>query len=94
VFVDHAGQPLTGTHVYRRFVRLVKRAGLPVIRFHDLRHSHGSILLAHGTPVLEVSRRLGHAKATMTLNVYAHVLEGRDGQAAATFEALIGGSGR
>jgi integrase len=92
VFVDHAGRPLSGSNVYRRFTRLVKRAGLPPIRFHDLRHSHGSILLAHGTPVLEVSRRLGHAKATMTLNVYAHVLDGRDGQAAATFEALIGGS--
>ncbi|MCW2705580.1 MAG: Integrase [Blastococcus sp.] len=46
---------------------------LPVIRLHDLRHTHTTLLLADGVPVKVVSERLGHASATITLTVYRHL---------------------
>jgi hypothetical protein len=49
---------------------------LPVIRLHDLRHTHATLLLADGGPVKVVSERLGHASATITLTVYQHVHPG------------------
>jgi integrase len=50
------------------------RARIRGLRFHDLRHTHASWLLADGIPVVVVSQRLGHASVSMTLNVYAHVM--------------------
>jgi integrase len=79
------GRP-TGEHLHperfsRRFANAVRQARdefgadvLPVIRVHDLRHTHASLLLAAGVPVKEVADRLGHAKPMITLSVYAHVI--------------------
>jgi integrase len=77
--------------VANRFARIVQAAGIPSIRFHDLRHTHASLLLAHGTPVLDVSRRIGHASAAMTLDVYGHVVPGQGQRAAAAFADLVEG---
>jgi integrase len=52
---------------------------LPVIRLHDLRHTHATLLLAAGEPVKVVSERLGHASATITLTVHQHVHPGTGG---------------
>ena len=64
---------------YRTFNRFWRRmcikAGVPTARFHDLRHTHASILLAHGVPITDVSRRLGHSKVSVTLDVYGHVID-------------------
>jgi integrase len=54
------------------FARLVKRAELPRIRFHDLRHIHASLLVAHGTPIKVVTERLGHAHPGFTMQTYQH----------------------
>jgi integrase len=62
-----------------------------VIRLHDLRHTHATLLLADGVPVEVVSERLGHASATITLTVYQHVHPGMGRQAAGCFAALLGG---
>lgn len=59
------------------WVPLREDAGFPNLRFHDLRHTHISQLLAAGWPVLDVSRRVGHSNATTTLNRYGHVIPGR-----------------
>ena len=59
------------------------------IRLHDLRHTHASLLLADGEPVKTVSERLGHASATVTMTVYAHVMPGDQKRAASRFAALI-----
>ncbi len=79
---------LDGTHRHperfsRRFAGQVVRARkplgeerLPVIRPHDLRHTHATLLLADGVPVKVVSERMGHANATITLSVYQHVHPG------------------
>jgi integrase len=64
---------------------------LPVVRLHDLRHTHATLLLADGVPVKVVSERLGHASATITLTVYQHVHPGMGRQAADRFAALLGG---
>jgi integrase len=63
---------------------------LPMIRLHDLRHTHATILLAAGVPVKVVSERLGHASVMITLKIYAHVMPGMQAEAAATFAALVG----
>jgi hypothetical protein len=60
-----------------------------VIRLHDLRHTHATLLLAAGEPVKVVSERLGHASATITLTVYQHVHPGMGRQAADHFAALL-----
>ncbi|MGZ4509462.1 tyrosine-type recombinase/integrase [Oryzihumus sp.] len=64
---------------------------LPVIRLHDLRHTHATLLLAAGKPVKVVSERLRHANATITLTVNQHVHPGMGRQAADRFAALLDG---
>lgn len=69
----------TATHpevISRTFDRIVARSGLPRIRFHDVRHTHASLLLKAGVPVKVVSERLGHATPSFTLDVYGWVLPG------------------
>jgi integrase len=75
VFVMPDGNYLRRTTFYRTmFQPAVKAAGVPEIRFHDLRHTHATLLLAAGEHVKVVSERLGHASVQITLNTYAHVL--------------------
>ncbi len=64
---------------------------LPVIRLHDPRHTHATLLLADGVPVEVVSERLGHASATITLTVHQHVHPGTGREAADRFAALLEG---
>jgi integrase len=92
VFTREDGTGVHTDHVQQRFQRLVRAADAPTIRFHDLRHTHAS-LLAAGTPVLDVSKRIGHALAAMTLNVYGHVVPGQGQKAATTFANLVDGAG-
>ncbi|MDY7106442.1 MAG: site-specific integrase [Actinomycetota bacterium] len=79
--------------VSRAWERLVQRLPLPTIRFHDLRHTHATHLLAAGVDPLVVSRRLGHANVAFTLNTYGHLLPGQDGQAAQVVGDLVDGTG-
>lgn len=62
---------------------------LPRIRFHDLRHTHATRLLAVGVNVKVVSERLGHASVAFTLDTYAHVMPGQQASAAAAVSALV-----
>jgi integrase len=96
VFGDIDGRHRNGEHVSRQFVRDVARCrkalgedALPVIRLHDLRHSHATLLLTAREPVHVVSQRLGHASAVVTMTVYAHVLPGSQREAADTFARLV-----
>ena len=56
----------------RDFKKALRKAGLRSMRFHDLRHSFASLLLANGAPITYVSNQLGHANSQITLKVYAH----------------------
>ena len=68
------GRPLTPWRVSREFHRRSEAMGLPVIRFHDLRHTSATLGLASGESLKEVSSRLGHSDIGITANVYADVL--------------------
>ena len=76
------------------FTRSSVEAGLPRIRFHDLRHTHASLLVAAGVPIKVVAERLGHAHPGFTMHTYQHLLPGMGASAASQFAALIDGAGR
>lgn len=67
-------------------------AGLPRIRLHDIRHTYATIALSNGVPITVVSRRLGHATVSITLDIYSHCMPTADGEAAAKVAGLILGS--
>lgn len=91
VFVNEKGTWLDRVDVaHLQFHPIVKKAGLPKIRFHDLRHTHATLLLAAGENIKAVSERLGHANITITLQVYAHVLPTMQKSAADTMQKLLG----
>lgn len=72
--------------VSREFKALCSESGMPQrTTFHSLRHTHATWMLLQGVDVKTVSERLGHSKASVTLNIYSHVLPGRDAQAAEAF---------
>ncbi len=91
VFARPEGTPIHPDLSSKTFDRLVNRSGLPVIRLHDLRHSHASLLLKSRVPVKVVSERLGHATPAFTMTVYQHVLPGMQAEAATTFADLLFG---
>ena len=71
------------------FGRIIATTELPRIRFHDLRHTHASLLVAAGVPIKVVSERLGHANPGFTMHTYQHLLPGMGAAAASQFAALI-----
>jgi integrase len=89
VLTDGDGQPIHPHALSQAFERIARRAGDPVIRLHDLRHTHGSLLIKAGVPVKVVSERLGHANIAFTIQTYQHVLPGMQADAARTFEQLV-----
>ena len=73
--------------VSRGFSAIARDYGIdPKVTFHSLRHTHATMLLTNGVDVRTVAERLGHTDAATTLRYYAHVLPGRDGEAASAFE--------
>jgi integrase len=90
VFCDAAGEPLSPTNETKRFQRAVAATGLPAIRFHDLRHTAATILLAKGVHVKLVSEMLGHSTIVLTLDTYSHVIPAMHGDAAAAMDAVFG----
>jgi integrase len=86
------GQPLQMNNLgQREYATLIKAAGVKPIKFHGLRHTCATLLLQAGQPVHVVSERLGHAKVSMTMEVYAHVLPDMQREAAATLGAILHG---
>ena len=71
------------------FGPVIATTDLPQIRFHDLRHTHASLLVAAGVPIKVVSERLGHANPGFTMHTYQHLLPGMGAAAASQFAALI-----
>lgn len=89
VFADIYGNPIHPHSISQAFERIVARAGVPKIRLHDVRHTHGTLLIKAGVPVKVVSERLGHGNPTFTIDTYQHVLPGMQSEAARIFEKLI-----
>ena len=74
VFCDAIGRPLSGIQVTRRFQQLLLEAGLPRMRFHDLRHGAATILLALGVDLRTIMETLGHSQIGVTMDTYAGVI--------------------
>lgn len=90
VFAQWNGKPLhPHNFITRTYPRLLEKAGLQRIRFHDLRHTHATLMLARDVHPKIVQERLGHSSITVTMNTYTHVLPGLQREAARKVEELI-----
>jgi integrase len=94
VFTTTAGAPIDGINLTRRFQRILRAAGLPHQRFHDLRHGCASLLLAQGVPARVVMETLGHSQISLTLDTYSHVIPALGREAADRMDAVLRGSER
>lgn len=90
VFASSIGTPLDGVNVTKRFQALLARAGLPRMRFHDLRHCAATLLIHAGVDMRVVMEVLGHSTIATTMNLYAHVLPAAKEAAAHRLDALLG----
>ncbi len=75
--------------VYRSFKPLLKRAGLPPIRCHDLRHTCATLMLSQGVNPKVVQELLGHATISQTMDTYSHVMPDMQEKAAAALEGIL-----
>lgn len=92
VFPNEAGNPLNHNNVVNRYFNpALKKAKIPHVKFHALRHSYASIQLSQGRNIKYIQTQLGHSSPTVTLNVYAHLLKDRNQKAATALEDKIFG---
>ena len=77
--------------IRQSFERRVRSSPVPRIRFHDLRHTHATLMLKAGVSPKVVSERLGHATVAFTMEIYAHVIPGMQAEAAETFGQMLFG---
>jgi integrase len=89
IFTNDIGGPLEPRNLLRDFKKLLRDADLPLIRFHDLRHSAASRMLNHDVPVLVVSWLLGHSWPSITLDVYGHLMPSAQAEVADKMDELI-----
>lgn len=89
VFTREDGNPMHPQLFSDAFERRSKAANLPAIRFHDLRHTHATLLLAAGVHPKVVQERLGHSSISITLDLYSHVAPGMQEDAAAKLGAIV-----
>jgi integrase len=91
VFTQEDGSPLVPRIFTQRFQKASRDAGLPQIRFHDLRHGHVTYLMQAGVPLPAIAQRVGHSSVAVTGDIYSHVVsEMRADTAAAAAAAVFG----
>lgn len=73
VFVDEMGERMKPDYLTSQFPAFIQRHGMRKMRFHDLRHSCASLLLANGVPLKQIQEWLGHSDFNTTANIYAHL---------------------
>ena len=92
VFASEVGTPIQSPNLLRRsFFPLLDRAGLPRIRFHDLRHTAATLLLGQGVHPKIVSEMLGHSNIAITLDLYSHVTPTMQKAAVEALDAVLSG---
>ncbi len=90
VFPSKVGTPMECQKLMiRHFIPALKRAGAPRIRFHDLRHTYASLMIAQGENIKYIQNQLGHSSPTVTLNVYAHLMKDSNQEAVCKLENII-----
>lgn len=92
VFPSPTGGPISPDSVLQMLHRVLKRAGLPKVRFHDLRHTFATVALQNGVDIKTVSGMLGHYSAGFTLDTYAHVTTAAQREAAKTMGSVLSGA--
>ncbi len=89
VFAHPDGKPLDSGVVSHTFAKILRKARLPHIRFHDLRHNQATLLLKVGIHSKIVSERLGHVNIGITLDTYSHILLGLQERAVERFDEML-----
>jgi integrase len=90
VFCNEAGNPVDHNNpVKLHFFPALKAANLPKVRFHDFRHTYASIMIEQGEKLKYIQTQLGHSSPAVTLNVYAHLMEPTNQEAACRLENAI-----
>ena len=89
VFTAENGSALDSDSVSRYWRQAVKKARLPKVRLHDLRHTHATLALQAGIHPKVVSERLGHATVSITLDTYSHAIPAMQEEAAALIAGLV-----
>jgi integrase len=91
IFKTPTGQPIDSDKLATKHKSILERAGLPMIRLYDLRHTGATLALAAGVAPKVVSEQLGHASAAFTLDIYSHVMPHMQEQAALKVEEVLRG---
>ncbi|HBO65708.1 MAG TPA: site-specific integrase [Clostridiales bacterium] len=86
------GEPRNPDSLYGRFQKILKRAQCKKVRFHDLRHTFATMALENGMDIKTLSAMIGHISAETTLNIYSHITDTMQRQAAVTIDREIGGT--
>src|SRR5690348_1274549 len=89
VFMTPIGTAIDARNVTREFHALLKDAELPPVRFHDLRHTAATLLLAQGVDPRTIMETLGHSQISLTLNTYSHVLPALQNEAADKLDEIL-----
>jgi len=89
VFANYEGKPLDPSMLSHEFARIVKRAGLEHVRFHDLRHTFASLALLRGAKPKVISEALGHSSVAFTMDVYSHIIEGMQSEMMALLDEML-----
>lgn len=89
IFPNGVGNPMDSDNLRKDFGRVLSEAGLPKIRFHDLRHTAASLMLNNNIPPLVVSRVLGHSRPSTTMDIYAHLYHASLEGAAMLMDQLV-----
>jgi integrase len=89
VFANIDGGPVDPCTLTHNFARIIKRAGLERVRFHDLRHTFASLMLLRGAKPKVISEALGHASVAFTMDVYSHIISGMQEDAMALLDEVL-----
>ena len=91
VFTTRDGAPVDPRNATRHFHKMLREAGLPAVRFHDLRHTAATLLHAQGVDARTIMQILGHSQISLTLNTYTHVLPALQQDAARQMDRALRG---
>src|SRR5581483_7235512 len=94
VFCRPNGDFIKAATLRYQFWKLLEQAGLPRIRFHDLRHTDATLLLSMGVEMRVIQAILGHSDIATTANIYTHVLPAMQQEAMGKMDSLLGRRGR
>ena len=89
VFTNVQGKSVDPSVLSHEFARIVKRAGLEGVRFHDLRHTFASLMLLRGAKPKVISEALGHSSVAFTMDVHSHIIDGMQEQAMALLDEVL-----